>query len=246
MRRFSNNLLFFVLISAVLLATALFFALMAITRRPPAAAIATATAGPAVVGAPALPQQVIVENMVVTLRTDASQEVMTRRERDQALLVPPVVVAPEAEPLLPPAGQPVITPTIGPPIVAEPTWTLPPLPTATLAPPPLPTAAPEPVIFIQYVVQSGDSLYSIAAAQNSSIELMALHDIDDADLQPGTTIRLPIANPAYCPGRRAYVVRDKDTLFRIGVQFNTTADNLRTINGLPDNTIRVTQVICVP
>jgi LysM repeat protein len=246
MRRFSNNLLFFVLISAVLLATALFFALMAITRRPPAAAIATATAGPALTGGPALPQQVIVENMVVTLRSDPNQEAMTRRERDTALLIPPGVVAPETESILPPAGQPVITATIAPPIIAEPTWTLAPLPTATFAPPPLPTASPDPVIFIQYVVQSGDSLYSIAAAQNSSIELMALHDIDDADLQPGTTIRLPVANPAYCPGRRPYVVRDKDTLFRIAVQFNTTAENLRTINSLPDTTIRVTQVICVP
>jgi LysM repeat protein len=96
-------------------------------------------------------------------------------------------------------------------------------------------------------VQSGNSLYSNADAQNSSIELMALHGIDNNDLVPGQVLNLPIANPAYCPGRRAYVVRDIDTLFRIAGIFNTTVTELRAINGISDdNMIQVTQVICVP
>jgi LysM repeat protein len=128
-------------------------------------------------------------------------------------------------------------------VATEPPTPIPP----TLTPQP-PTRSPDPIIFIDpYYVQPNDSLYSIAEQQNSSIELMALWGISAEDLMPGQPIRLPVANPAYCPGSRAYVVRDKDTAFRIAVQFNTTADILRQMNGLDENyRIQVTQVICVP
>jgi LysM repeat protein len=121
------------------------------------------------------------------------------------------------------------------------------IPQAT-APPPEPTRDLNPVIFIEYTVQAGDNLYSIADRFNSSIELMALHGISDTEMAPGVHIRrLPIANPAYCPNRRPYVVRDRDTAYRIAVQFNTTADILREINNLSaDYRVDVTQVICVP
>jgi LysM repeat protein len=122
-------------------------------------------------------------------------------------------------------------------------------PLPTIAPaspiPPMPTVPP--VIFISYVVQSGDTLYSIADRNNSAIELMALHGIDSNDLAPGATLNLPIANPAYCPGSRAYVVRDKDTVSRIAASFGTTAQVIASMNQLPsDFRIDVTQVICVP
>jgi LysM repeat protein len=96
-------------------------------------------------------------------------------------------------------------------------------------------------------VVQGDSLYSIAETNNSSIELMALHDIAEDQLVPGTTFELPYANPAYCPGSIAYVVRDKDTVFRIAAQFNATVDGIAQLNGLdPTYNIDVTQVICIP
>jgi spore germination protein YaaH len=83
---------------------------------------------------------------------------------------------------------------------------------------------------------------------NSSIELIALHNLSNIDLTPGNVIdQLPIANPDYCPNQRAYVVRDKDTAYRIAVQFGTTPQILREINSLnPDYRIDVTQVICIP
>jgi hypothetical protein len=142
----------------------------------------------------------------------------------------PVAAAPEAAVAAddaPPPPEPIPTPIV---VTPEPTRDL------------------RPVIFIEYVVLPGDNLYAIADRQNSSIELMALHDISDIDMVPGKRIeRLPIANPAYCPNRRAYVVRDKDTAYRIAVQFGTTAQVLREINNLnADYRVDVTQVICVP
>ena len=117
-----------------------------------------------------------------------------------------------------------------------------------------PVVTPEPtrdirqVIFVRYVVVPGDNLYAIADKMNSSIELIALHNLSNIDLTPGNVIdQLPIANPDYCPNQRAYVVRDKDTAYRIAVHFGTTPQILREINSLnPDYRVDVTQVICIP
>ena len=103
------------------------------------------------------------------------------------------------------------------------------------------------VIFIDYVVQPGDTLYSIADRQLTSIELMAVHGIDAVDLVPGTTIRLPVANSAVCSGARTYVVRPGDTVFSIARAYNTTTQAIAGANGLDANyRINVAQVLCIP
>lgn len=113
--------------------------------------------------------------------------------------------------------------------------------------PTLPPAAVEPVIIIRYTVQPNDNLYDIARRQNSSIELMALYNIADDDLQPGNVLDLPIANPDYCPGERAYVVREKDTVFRLAYEYGSTVEAIRERNNLPpDSRINAAQVICIP
>jgi LysM repeat protein len=170
-------------------------------------------------------QQVTVGGIIITLNPDPNKAIYFPNETGQ---IPPVNVDPVVSP-------PTITPL---PVPQGPTPTF---------PPPAPTRDLNPVIFMDYVVVQGDSLYSIAEAKNSSIELMAKHGIDAEDLIPGATLRLPYANPAYCPGTRAYVVRDKDTVFRIAAVFGTTVEAIAQLNGLdPAYTIRVTEVICIP
>jgi LysM repeat protein len=147
------------------------------------------------------------------------------------------------------AAPPAVQPTVA---IVEPT----PLPTNTpeiVQPAPQPTSAPvvsgtgDQVIFIDYVVQPGDTLYSIADTQATSIELMAVHGISAEDLSPGTTIRLPVANPAVCPGTRTYVVRPGDTVFSISRRFSTTTQAIASANGLgPDFRINVAEVLCIP
>jgi LysM repeat protein len=104
------------------------------------------------------------------------------------------------------------------------------------------------VIFKEYTVMQGDSLYRIALANNSAIELMALHGISSTALVPGNIIpRLPYANPAYCPGYTAYVVRDHDTVFSIARTRGTTVATIAQLNRLDANyTIYAADVICVP
>ena len=240
------SMLLTLVISAVLLAIASFIAILLVSNRPDPT---TMPAEPTIIGQPIAavpPGQVIVEGMNVVLNPDPNQWVYTQAEGPPGQVVvmqpPPATIDPALQAQFPTATpDPFAIPTVTPPIIVEP-------PPATLPPPVTvaPTRDPNPVIFIQYTVQSGDSLYSIASAQNSSIELMSLHGIDNNNMVPGQVLNLPIANPAYCPGRRAYVVRDIDTLFRIAAIFNTTVEQLRSINGISDdNAIQVSEVICV-
>jgi LysM repeat protein len=130
----------------------------------------------------------------------------------------------------------------------QPTAVPPSEPTATPLPPPTATPRPDPVIFIDFVVQQGATLYGISASrENTSIALMARYGIDAYDLQPGRTIRLPIGNPAYCATGRPYAVGEGDTVYNIGKRFNTTPDRLKELNVLNDDyLIRVAEIICLP
>jgi len=117
----------------------------------------------------------------------------------------------------------------------------------TPTPTPTATPIPEQVIFLDYVVKPGDSLYSISSELNSSIELLAINGIDAGDLISGNIINVPVANSSFCPGNRAYVVRDRDTVYGIALTFNTTTDAIMAANSFPAGYfIKVTEVICVP
>jgi LysM repeat protein len=121
-----------------------------------------------------------------------------------------------------------------------------PQPTPTLPPPP-PTTAPPSVIFVNYVVAPGDSLYRITQKQNTSIDLMASHSIASTNIIAGNSLLLPIANPAFCPGSRPHVVRDQQTISEIARAYNTTPEAIGAANGLDANySVKTSQVICVP
>jgi LysM repeat protein len=123
-----------------------------------------------------------------------------------------------------------------------------PSPTETPVPPE-PTATPRPdaVIFIDYIVQENDTMYGVAVRLDTSIALMAQEGIAQDNLIPGQTIRLPIGNPAYCPGRRPYAVAESDTAFNISRTLGVSLEDLKSINELNDNfDIKAAQILCVP
>ncbi len=128
-----------------------------------------------------------------------------------------------------------------------------PAPTATavsLPATPLPTADAEKIIFINYVVGQNDTLYSISSGRmDTSIALMAQHNIAADHLIPGTTIELPVGNPAYCVNVNGlpYAVREGDTAFSVSKKCGTTVDILKDMNDLNENyLIKVADIICVP
>lgn len=236
------RLAFAVLLIASLLALAVFWVILEMQRN--SAPLTTTTEQPALdAGAAAFPtdrrlEQIFVDGSFVQLEVLFSKDIITEAEWNSLNQLPP----PQTE-SPPPAdtSQPQPEPT---PIVPEFT-----APTAQVIQPAVAVpAAVDKVIFKEYTVMQGDSLYSIARANNSSIELMALHGIAANQMVPGTVLpRLPYANPDYCPGYTAYVVRDHDTVFSIARTRGTTVATIAQLNRLDANyTIYAADVICVP
>jgi LysM repeat protein len=123
-----------------------------------------------------------------------------------------------------------------------------PVPIATLpAPLPTPTPWPPSVIFTNYVVVAGDTLYRLTQKYNTSIDLMARYNIAADSIIVGNTLLLPIANPAFCPGSQPHVVRDQQTVSEIARAYSTTPQAIAAINGLDASySVKTTQVLCVP
>ncbi len=123
------------------------------------------------------------------------------------------------------------------------------VPTETPVPSPEPTATPlpDPVIFIDYVVPANPTMYGVALREDTSIALMAQEGIAQDNLVPGQTIKLPVGNPAYCPGRRPYAVAEGDTAYNISRMTGVSLDDLKAINNLSDNfDIKAAQILCIP
>ena len=215
----NNSMIIVVVGSALFLAMATFIGIMLLTTRSSPEAAGEPVRQPVVSG-----NTVFVNSVPITTNPDPNKTIILVSEL--GLAQGGQIDVPTATPIIPTPG-----------------------PSATPLPPPAPTRDLNPILFKEYIVVQGDSLYSIAEAQNSSIELMAKHGIDVDDLVPGSPLSnpLPYANPAYCPNAIPYVVRDKDTVFRIAAQFNSTVDAIANYNGLAaDYRIEVTQVVCIP
>ncbi len=164
-------------------------------------------------------------------------EVIVNRDPDkQVQLIAPLLDQTQLQPDNQSTQPEPVQPTV---VVEAPTETpLPPEPTAT--PPPS-------VIFIDYVVQPNDTMYGVASRYATSITLMAQEGIAQDNLIPGQTIRLPIGNPDYCPGRRPYAVTEGDTAYNISRTTGVSLDDLKAINNLSDNfDIKAAQILCVP
>lgn len=174
-----------------------------------------------------------IDGVVVYLQVDPADAV--RLQEQQTLPQQPTATLSLAQPTATPQPQVAAT-----------------LPPATNTPPPAVSAPAgrvagvEQVTFVQYVVQADDTLYRITEKQKTSIELMSVHGIDAADLVPGNTLNLPVANPNYCAASTPYVIRPGDTVFSIANRFNTTTDRLAQLNNLgADYRIDIATVLCV-
>lgn len=103
------------------------------------------------------------------------------------------------------------------------------------------------MITIPYNVLPGDTLYSIANKHNTSIELMAINGIDSGDIVAGSTLELPVANPAFCLGMTPHIVQRDDTVFSLARTYGTTVEEIIAANTLEANaTIYISEVICLP
>jgi len=94
-----------------------------------------------------------------------------------------------------------------------------------------------------YKVQNGDTLYSIASKYDVSVqEIKDINNLTTNLLNIGQVLIIPQEEIS----DNIYTVQSGDTLYSIAVQYNTTVDNLKSLNNLTTNTLSIGQVLNVP
>ena len=94
-----------------------------------------------------------------------------------------------------------------------------------------------------YIVQKGDTLYSIAAANNTTVdELKKANNLTSNIISTGQLLKIP---SALLP-ESTYIVKKGDSLYSIANKYNTTIDELKRINNLTSNILSIGQVLKLP
>ena len=105
---------------------------------------------------------------------------------------------------------------------------------------------------INYVVQKGDSLYSIASKYNTTVDnIKRLNNLVTNTLTIGQTLRIPtketiIIDPDISAPTNTYTVQFGDTLYTIANDNNISVDELIRLNNLTDYELYVGQILKLP
>lgn len=100
-----------------------------------------------------------------------------------------------------------------------------------------------PSVGTTYTVQAGDTLYSIAKKYDTTVDqIKNLNQLTSNSLAIGQILQIPTTTSVEIPTTtRNYTVKPGDTLYSIAKNFNTTVNNIKTLNNLSNNMISVGQ-----
>ena len=117
-------------------------------------------------------------------------------------------------------------------------------------------------IYINYIVKSGDTLYSIARNNNISVDtLIKDNGLTSNNLKLGEQLRIRVTEemgpieecfgPDYTPpvGQNTtttYIVKKGDSLYSIAKKFNTSVTNIQKLNNLTSTSLKLGQQLIVP
>ena len=100
-----------------------------------------------------------------------------------------------------------------------------------------------------YIVKKGDTLYSIANKYNTTVnELKQLNNLTSNDLQIGESLLIPSGEiiEDIMTDNETYTVKSGDTIYSIARNYNTTIDEIKSLNNLTSNLVSVGQVLKIP
>lgn len=96
---------------------------------------------------------------------------------------------------------------------------------------------------ITYTVQKGDSLYQIGNKYNITVnKLKELNNLSSNLLSIGQIIKIPVSNDEYI----IYAVKKGDSLYQIAKLYNTTINEIKSLNNLTSNLLNVGQELKIP
>ena len=103
----------------------------------------------------------------------------------------------------------------------------------------------EPTTPEEYIVQKGDTLYSISKKYNISVEkIKELNNLKTNTIIPGEKIIIKEKNTPLQP--ITYKVQKGDTLYAIAQKFNTSIDAIKKLNNITSNNIYLNQELYIP
>ena len=92
--------------------------------------------------------------------------------------------------------------------------------------------------FYNYTVVSGDTLYSIAKNNNTTVEtIKSINNLSSNVIDVGMQLKLPI--------NFVYTVKKGDSLYSIAQKYNTTVDELKRKNNLSSNLLSIGQILII-
>ena len=98
-----------------------------------------------------------------------------------------------------------------------------------------------------YTVKKGDTLYSIATKNNTTVDLIKeLNDLNTNILSIGQILKLPSTEIIEIPETITYTVKKGDTLYSIAKTYDTTVDAIKELNNLTSNTLSINTTLQIP
>lgn len=98
-----------------------------------------------------------------------------------------------------------------------------------------------------YVVSAGDTLWAIARKFNVSVDdIKTLNNLSSNNLSIGMILKIPLHSNKQNEETNVYVVKSGDSLWSIARMFNSTVDEIKSLNGLKSNVLRIGQRLVVP
>ena len=100
-----------------------------------------------------------------------------------------------------------------------------------------------------YIVKKGDTLYSIANKYNTTVdELKQLNNLSTNTLSIGQTLLIPSREiiEDIMTDNEFYIVKSGDTIYSIARNYNTTIDEIKSLNNLTSNLVSVGQTLKIP
>lgn len=97
-----------------------------------------------------------------------------------------------------------------------------------------------------HLVKKGETLYALSKRFNTTLgELMLANDLETTLIKEGETLRVRNFESDNKVAETVWIVSKGDTLYNIAKRNNTTVEDLKTLNDLSDNLIKVGQKLQV-
>lgn len=101
--------------------------------------------------------------------------------------------------------------------------------------------------FDTYIVKSGDSLWSIASKNNTTVDkLKDINKLNSNLLSIGQKLLIPKSSNTNNETNKRYTVKSGDTLYKIAMDNGTTVTDIVNLNNLPTTNLSIGQVLLLP